>query len=140
VSGTVALRAGGWDAVRKDFESDGLTDAGLCRKHNVDHDELWQHARKNKWRTEHRENGLDRIILIRLLFGLLERHIQKLEKVEMTEVSEKEAAVLGKLVSTMDKLIEIEGRTGRTTGPRETREMQDLRNKLARRIDRLKQG
>jgi hypothetical protein len=128
-----------WDAVRADFESEELTEAGICSKYGVRRDELWRRARTNRWRTVHREGGLDRLILIRQLFGVLERHIRKLEETEMTEVGEKETTVLGKLVSTMDKLIEIEGRAGRGNGPEETREMEDIRNKLARRIDRLKQ-
>ena len=138
-AGRASIESGRWDAIRSDFEGDTLTEAGICRKHGVTRDELWTKARRNKWRVGHRENGLDRLILIRQVFGVLERHIQILEEVEMTEVGETETTVLGRLVSTLDRLIEIEGRAGGKSGPEETREMQDIRNKLARRIDRLKQ-
>jgi hypothetical protein len=140
VAENVATETGRWDRVRADFEGDGVTEAGICRRYGITHDELWLRAAKNKWKREHRLNGLDRVILIRQMFGLLETHIVKLETTEMTEVGDKETAVLGKLVSTLDKLIEIEGRAGAKTGPEDAKEMRDIRNKLARRIDRLKQA
>jgi hypothetical protein len=127
--------------VRADFESDTLTDHAICEKHGLPHDRLWMLARSNNWKTGHRGNGLDRTILIRMLLGVLERQIGKVEKADMTELNEKETTVLGKLVSTLENLIEIEGRNNPAGSQQEeTREMRELRNKLAKRIDRLKRA
>ena len=134
----VEVDFGRWDLIRDDMESNTLTEAGICEKYGVSRDDLWARAREGGWRIEHREGGLDRLILIRQLFGVLERHVRKLEQVEVTEVGVKETTVLAKMVSSLDKLIQVEDEASRRSGPEETREMQEIRNKLARRIDNLK--
>lgn len=129
-----------WDAARRDYESDALTTIGICKKYGIAHDVLAVHARRAKWHTEHRSGGLDRSILIRQLFGVLETQIKHLEGVEMTTTGEKEVAVLGKLAATLEKLIEIDAKaTIRKPGAAQTKEMQDLRNKLVKRIEAFKQ-
>ena len=42
------IERGRWDDIRADFESDTLTEAGICDKHKVLRDELWLHARRGK--------------------------------------------------------------------------------------------
>jgi hypothetical protein len=134
------LVRGLWERVRRDFEGRALTEAAICRKHAIDPDELWTHARAAKWQVEHRTSGLDRGILIRQMLGVLERQVARLERIEMTDTGEKEAAVLGRLASTLDKLIELESRNSKAEQPAETAEMRDIRNKLVKRILRLKRS
>ncbi|MHB1104224.1 MAG: hypothetical protein ACYC0C_15925 [Devosia sp.] len=129
-----------WDAARLDYESDALTTIGICRKYGIGHDVLAVHARRAKWHGEHRSGGMDRSILIRQLFGVLEKQIKHLEGVDMTTTGEKEVAVLGKLAATLEKLIEIDGKaTTKKPGAAQTKEMQDLRDKLVKRIEAFKQ-
>lgn len=129
-----------WAAVRQDFESDALTTIGICKKYRIGHDVLALHARRAKWHIEHRAGGLDRSILIRQLFSVLENQIKHLEGAEMTTTGEKEVAVLGKLAATLEKLIEMDARAAiKRPGASQTREMQDLRNKLIKRLEEFKQ-
>jgi hypothetical protein len=139
VGETVADGLLNWELVRLDFEGDRVSSWEICRKYGLSPATLTRRAKEARWGAKHRNAGLDRDILIAMLFGVLEQQLRKLE-VAVGDVNEKEAAVLGKLVATMEKLIEIEGRTGSKAAPADTREMRDLRNKLASRIDRLKQG
>jgi hypothetical protein len=126
-----------WDLVRIDFEGDEKTSWRICREYGIPPAELARHARKAKWNTKHRDAGLDRTILIQLLFGILDREIGKLEKSEMSETTDRVASGLGRLATSMERLIELENRAGTGSTPEQTKEMQDIRRKLARRIDRL---
>lgn len=129
-----------WDGVRLDYESDALTTVGVCRKYGIGHDVLATHARRCKWHGEHRSNGLDRSILIRQLFGVLEKQIKHLEGVEMTTTGEKEVAVLGKLAATLEKLLELDGKAAtKRPDAAQTKEMQAFRDKLVKRIEEFKQ-
>ncbi len=85
-----------------------------------------------------RTDDTDRDILIGLMLGVLERQITHLENVEMTATGDKEVVVLGKLASTLEKLIDIEDRAKAPAGQGE--DMQALRTKLARRIENLKRS
>ena len=49
----------------------------------------------------------------------------------MTHTGEKEAAVLGKLASTLEKLIEIDDAAAGKPKPAQGRKMRDLRDQLA---------
>lgn len=129
-----------WDAVRHDYESDALTTIGICKRYGIGHDVLAAHARRARWFGEHRTDGLDRTILIRQLFGVLETQIKHLEGIEMTTTGEKEVAVLGKLAATLEKLIEIDGKAAtKRPSPAQTKEVQEFRNKLVKRIEEFKQ-
>ena len=58
----------------------------------------------------------------------------------MTTVTETEVNVLGKLVQSMGKLIEIEATTNIKATPRQTKDMHDIRRKLVERIAELKRS
>lgn len=124
-----------WDLVAIDYCYPHLTIAALCRKHRITRGELMLRAARHKWKTL-RADDTDRLILIWMLFGVMERQIGHLEETEMTPSGEKEAAVLGKLATTLEKLIDIEDKSKAPAGTGEN--MQELRNKLAQRIDNLK--
>ena len=124
-----------WDIVAEDYRWGRLTIPAICRKHGVARHELLQRAARNKWKTL-RDAGTDREILIGMMLGVLEQQIGHLERIEMTQSGEKEVAVLGKLATTLEKLIDIEDRSKPRIGAGEN--MQEIRNKLAQRIENLK--
>ena len=124
-----------WDIVAEDYRWGRLTIPAMCRKHGIARNELLQRASKHKWKTL-RDAGTDREILIGMMLGVLEQQIGHLETIEMTQTGEKEVAVLGKLATTLEKLIDIEDRSKPRVGAGEN--MQEIRNKLAQRIENLK--
>jgi len=123
------------DIVAEDYRWGRLTIPAICRKHGIARHELLQRAARNKWKTL-RDAGTDREILIGMMLGVLEQQIGHLERIEMTQSGEKEVAVLGKLATTLEKLIDIEDRSKPRVGAGEN--MQEIRNKLAQRIENLK--
>jgi hypothetical protein len=131
-----AIERGRWDRIRTDWISPAVTLAGIADKHDVSAEDILHHAKKSKWPP--RPEGIDALILIRRLLGVLERQIEHLKEMTMTASGEKEAAVLGRLTQNLGKLIDLQKDAAR--GPEqetETAEMLDLRNKLAERINAL---
>ncbi|RYE81805.1 MAG: hypothetical protein EOP19_17810 [Hyphomicrobiales bacterium] len=124
-----------WEGAALDYLYARLTIAAICRKYGVSRGELLQRAVRHKWKTL-RTDDTDREILIGMMLGVLEQQIGHLEKTEMTQTGDKEVAVLGKLATTLEKLIDIEDKSRAPAGTGEN--MQELRNKLARRIENLK--
>ena len=124
-----------WDIAAEDYYWGRITIPAICRKHGVSRGELLQRAARHKWKTL-RDDTTDRVILIGMMLGVLEQQIGHLEEVDMTRTGEKEVAVLGKLATTLEKLIDIEDKSKAPAGAGEN--MQELRNKLARRIENLK--
>jgi hypothetical protein len=127
-----------WDAVGLDYAARELTIQQVCSKYDLT---LGQFNHANKRLGWHRRNAepVDRRIIIKRLYRLLSRMLEKLEA-EMTTVSETEVNVLGKLVRSMGKLIDIETATNTATSPRQTKDMHDIRRKLVERIEELKRG
>jgi len=124
-----------WDLVAVDYLYDHMTIPALCRRHRISRGELLRRAARHKWKTL-RQHDTDRLILINEMLGVLELQIGHLEEAKMTQTGEKEVAVLGKLATTLEKLIDIEDKSKAPAGTGEN--MQELRNKLARRIENLK--
>lgn len=77
--------------------------------------------------------------LIGQMFRVLGRQITQLESEHMTQIGDKEVALLGNMVRSLDKLIELDNEE-KAKKPRRTssRQIGDLREKLAARIDQLK--
>jgi len=127
-----------WDGVGIDYEARELTIAQVCNKHGLTPGQF-NHA--NKTLGWHRRNAepVNRGVIIKRLYRLLSRMLETLER-DMTTVSETEVNVLGKLVLSMGKLIEIETATNAKSTPRQTRDMHDIRRKLVARIEELKRS
>lgn len=127
-----------WAAIRVDVELGAMTYNAICRKHRVSRGELLRRIRDNRWSVAERDDLASRRIMIDGLFWALERQIDKLGETELGQDVSKEAAVLHRLATTLEKLIEIDtASTGRKLNPRESREMTQLKTKIAERLDEL---
>jgi hypothetical protein len=128
-----------WPAVRIDYEELALTRNAICRKHGVPMAQLLERAWKSRWERPDGE-ATDRNILINKLLALLEAQLDGLEQ-SMGGGVDKEVNVLGGLAKNLKELIAMQKaeRAGKVDDA-ETREMQDLRRKLAKRIDALTKG
>jgi hypothetical protein len=127
-----------WQAVHADYLGNTLTVRQILAKHGLTQGEF-NHARSELNWTRRYLPQVNRRQIIKRLFRLLDRMLTKLEN-EMTDAGEKEVAVLGKLIQSMGKLIEMEAATAETVSPRETREMLGIRSKLIARIAELKRN
>jgi hypothetical protein len=134
-AGLAGAREVNWDIVALDYRYGHITKPAICRKHGITLGELNLRASTHKWVTD-RTPDTDREILIGMMFGVIETQIGRLETSDVTAGNEKEVAVLGRLATTLEKLIDIEDKGRPVSGHGEN--MKDLRNKLARRIEQLK--
>ena len=129
-----------WLAIRIAYETTRESIRGLCARYHLSARTLYERAKKEAWTPRHQPARLDRAGIIGRMFRLLDRQILHLEHT-MTATGEKEVAVLGKLASTLEKLIDIEAAADTpAAGPARRKDMTDLRDKLAERIEQLKRA
>jgi hypothetical protein len=130
-----------WAAARVDYEA-GIAMGGntneIAARYHISTRTLLKHAVEGGWRRRTTRHQVDRGAIIARMFRVLDRQIVQLEQ-NMTETGEKEVAVLGKLASTLEKLIDIDNAAAQAEKPgAQRKDIQELRNKLAQRIAQLK--
>jgi len=126
-----------WQAVRTDYEDGNDSLEEICRRYSITRSGIAWRVRQQLWSPRRSQPEAQRPLIIKRMFRLLERQIKQLEE-NMTETGEKEVAVLGKLASTLEKLIDIDKAASPPKPPAQRKDMQELRNKLAQRIAQLK--
>jgi hypothetical protein len=128
-----------WPAIRAEYEDTPRTLDEICARHGITRSALSWRVKRYLWRGRNRTGAVDRPQIIKRLFVLLERQVIQLDK-DMTHTGEKEVAVLGKLASTLEKLMEIDAAAAGKPRPAQDRKMRDLREQLAQRIEQLKRA
>jgi hypothetical protein len=129
-----------WQAVRAEYESGQGTVAAISARHHTTPKTLHNRATAGGWLRRNTRLEIDRASIIGRMFHLLERQMMQLEE-NMKEIGDKEVTVLGKLASTLERLIDIDNADrGATAGKVERQDMKELRHKLAQRIAQLKRG
>jgi hypothetical protein len=127
-----------WAAVRAEYETGEETLAVIAARHGITPSALSWRAKKQLWLSRYRTGNVDRPQIIKRMFRVLELQVLALEG-NMEKTGEKEVAVLGKLASTLEKLIDIDNAATAAARPRAQRkDIEELRNKLAQRIAQLK--
>jgi hypothetical protein len=125
------------EAVRFDYESDELSIVDVAIRHDVSVSTLHRLVVQNGWRPRapHRIDPND---LIMRMFAALDAQMRDLEST-MTNAAGSHAGMLIKLVSTLDKLIEIKDAEARKhhDGKRPSRKVVELRAQIAERIAEL---
>lgn len=125
-----------WNAIRADYEGTEATVADICASHGVARAQFYRMRAASAWRLRKSHAPKDRPAIIARMFRVFERQLENLEG-DMKTTGEKEAAILGKLASTLEKLIEIDNTEGRKPQQKQSRDIETLRAKLAERIDQL---
>jgi hypothetical protein len=126
-----------WQAVRGDYEGRVGTIAEIARRYGISTKTLNTRAVIDGWAMRNIRRTIDRGAIIARMFRVLERQIIQLEK-DMTQTGDKEVSVLGKLASTLEKLIDIDTANKPQQPTAQVEDMKELRNKLAQRIAQLK--
>ena len=82
----------------------------------------------------------DRVALIKRLFRVLEQQIRQLET-DMASPGAKEVTLLGTITRNLEKLIDLDQKEHeRKPDKKRSRELDELRQKLADRIEHLRQN
>jgi hypothetical protein len=139
VRARVVLTVEELEAMRSAYEARGETNAAIAARFHMSTKTLQTMVLANGWRRRNRRHQADRTGIITRMFGILEQQVILLEN-SMRQAGEKEVAVLGKLASTLEKLIQIDNAAAEKPKEASTKEMTDLRNRLAERIEQLKRA
>ncbi|WDR06408.1 hypothetical protein PSQ90_02765 [Devosia rhodophyticola] len=125
-----------WVAIRAAYESREMSPAAICEQYGITIFQLRYRRQKENW-LDCRTKVQGRGPIINRMLRVLDQQVRVLEK-QMPQSIDKEAALLGTMAKTLEKLIEIE-KAERSSEPVQKKDISELRNKLARRIDQLKQ-
>lgn len=125
-----------WETVRPDYEDGPLTIVALCTKFSTNKSAIRRASIVYRWRLRS-PRRIDRKDIIERLFRLLDTHILEMET-SMEGAGRGEAAVLGRLVNTLDRLIEIQDAESKRRHPKSTRQISNIKAKLIERIENLK--
>jgi hypothetical protein len=127
-----------WDAVRVVVESGKMTRIGICRRFGVSRAEIARRIKANRWDAPERDDAQDRSLLLDGLSWALEQQIDQLGVLKLADPV-KEAAVLHRLASTLETIVKLGDKAsvvGQRT-PRQSKELAELKLKIARRLDEL---
>lgn len=128
-----------WDVIRLQVKLGELTRNRICAEHGITPQRLARHIREKKWDVEGDADAQDRVILVGKLMRALEHEIDRIvENRVIDSDGTRETAMLGRLTTTLDRLITLETRVkGRPPTPKQSKEMTELRAKIAKRLDAL---
>jgi hypothetical protein len=127
-----------WVTVRAEYEANKEPVLAICAKYGVTYGAISWRVKRELWTPRKTTSRVGRPQIIRRMFRVLELQLLALEG-NMDHSGEKEVAVLGKLASTLEKLIDIDNAATAAAKPRAQRkDIEELRHKLAQRIAQLK--
>ncbi|MET3926192.1 hypothetical protein [Devosia sp. 2618] len=124
-----------WDAVRQEYESRQFLPAVICKRYGISTAQLRYRRESEGWLSA-RARVVRQDELVARMMKVLDKQVRRLE-MAVTEPIDKQANVLGIHVKTLDKLIEL-GASQPNVEPASKKDMSDLRDKLAKRIDQFK--
>lgn len=126
-----------WTVVRREVTEAVETRLLICERHGITLEQLTEHIRTHKWDVPEDTSEADRLLLLRKLFVGLERQLARLREAMMAE-PEDQVGSMQKLAATLTKLLELERRiSGNKPERRQSRQMQELRARIAKRLEEL---
>ncbi|VAW22072.1 hypothetical protein MNBD_ALPHA11-1460 [hydrothermal vent metagenome] len=134
-----------WLTIEADYRLGELTIVNICKNHGISVSALMQARSRYGWPPRNKKTPKDcgpagRKRLISRMFAVLEKQIERMENTMVEDVEDKEIALLGQLVRTLEKLVDLDSKQVKDAGetaPKtqsESREMLALRKKLSQRI------
>ena len=126
-----------WVAIRRTYELTDVTIKDICQRFGVTKSAFEHRWKKERWLARQSANRSRHQSTKDRLFALLERQVAKLANETNTNLTDKEAKQLSELVKNFGTLSAVKDDGGDNGGPAEKKDMRDLRNKLAKRIDQF---
>jgi len=133
---TARTEAPDWDAIRLDYESRAFLPKDICRRYAVTDSQLRYRREREGW-VGSRARVVRSSDLINRLFKILNKQVRLLENAVKDPI-DKQVGALSATVKTFEKLVELSA-AERNVKPVDKKDMRNLRDKLAKRIDQFKQ-
>jgi hypothetical protein len=125
-----------WVAIRAEYEARTYTTDELCHRHGITQSKLRYRREREGW-VANRVHLVKSSDLINRMFKILNKQVRLLENA-VTEPVDKLVGALSTTVKSYEKLVEL-GAADRDMKPTNNKDMRDLRDKLAKRLDQFKQ-
>jgi hypothetical protein len=126
-----------WVAIRRAYELTDETIKHICERFGVTKGAFETQFRKGKWVSRQAAKYDRQGATLDRLFAVLERQVTKLANAGGETLGDKEAQQLTELIKNFDKMATIAGADTNNGGPAQKKDMRDLRDKLAKRIDQF---
>ena len=133
---TAETGAVNWAVIRQEYESRSFLPAMICKRHGITPYQLRYRRQSEGW-LSCRARIVTKADLVARMLKVFDKQIRNLEAA-VNEPIDKQANVLSTMTKTLDKLIEM-GAAERDVEPPSRKDMADLRDKLAKRLDQFKQ-
>lgn len=124
-----------WDIIRVEYEGRHFLPAVICERHGITPAQLRYRREVEGWPSI-RARVVRQEDLVARMLKVLDKQIRRLEAA-VDEPIDKQANVLSMQAKTLDKLIEL-GAAQPNVEPPTQKDMTDLRNKLAKRIEQYR--
>ncbi|WP_156460254.1 hypothetical protein [Devosia sp. Root635] len=126
-----------WVAIRRAYEQGDETIKQICERFGVT-----KSAFEHRWKTQHWISRRAKVTnrrgaTLEKLFALLESQVTKLANNVGETLGDKEAQQLTELIKNFDKITTIASEETKVVTPPRKRDMRDIREKLAQRIDQF---
>ena len=128
-----------WAIIRHEAEKNIGTEAEIQARHGITKGQFDHRKRAEDWERRRAVAGVSRATIVRKMFRVLNAQINRLER-DLQNTGPNEAALLGSLATTLGKLIEFEKTRGTAHKAPTAKVVEDLRYKIAVRIEQLNQG
>ncbi len=129
-----------WAPIQFAYEETKETLPEMAARFGVTRSALSWRARHHGWVMRNRPAGISGLSLVGRMYRLIERQLVQMERAKGA-MTEKDAAVLVRMATTVDRLMEVEVRAApekpTRAAAKESREMQDIRKTIARRLEQL---
>ncbi|WP_108395755.1 hypothetical protein [Devosia submarina] len=123
-----------WDDVRAEYEGRLFVPATICKRYGITIAQLRYRREMEGWLSARARIPRKEDMVAQML-KVLDKQLKRLESA-VDEPIDKQANVLGTHVKTLEKLIEM-GAAKPNAEPASTKNMDDLRSKLAKRIEQF---
>lgn len=127
-----------WAAIRHAYEHGDGSLAQIRARFGVTKGSMEYRARRDRWIPRQATQANSRSALLARMFKVLDGQVQKLERRADDLLSDKEATQLGEMARAMEKMVAIEAADATKGDPVVKKDMRDIRDKLAKRIDEFK--
>ncbi len=142
-----------WQKIRAEYVGSDRTVAQICKAHSVSRSALQRKKREQGWpaRASGRSRAtgkktVSRPDLIARMYRVLENQLHRMEQASMEQTCEKEIALLGQMVRTLEKLADLDAKSaldarsdtsGKKSRHVDSPQMRRLRQKIAQRLTAL---
>ncbi len=127
-----------WVAIRHAYETSNETLVQICARFGLTKGQLEYRYRKEHWISRQATLANRRDSTMARLFAVLEKQVTKLANAGGDTLGDKEAQQLTELIKNFDKMATMAGHEVKADIVPQKRDMADLRDKLAKRIEQFK--